>query len=95
MASHFDLWDSGTLQVWDRTNLAPRWQVALGENVSASLNMLCGNGSGPGTLLVATQAGTLHGIYVDASGLDATAPWPKYQHDQRNSGNASSSTGCP
>lgn len=29
----------------------------------------------------------VHAIIVDSAGLDADAPWPKFQHDGRNSGN--------
>jgi len=44
-----------------------------------------------GLLVVADDSGTVHGFLTDAvGGLDPAAPWPKYQHDAGNTGNASS-----
>jgi hypothetical protein len=46
-----------------------------------------------GMLYVLTKSGataTLHAIVVDSPGLDGTAPWPKYQRDNGNTGNANS-----
>lgn len=40
----------------------------------------------PGVLYV-TLHNLVHALVVDSAGLDADAPWPKFQHDARNSGN--------
>ena len=43
-----------------------------------------------GLLVIGDSSGTVHGFLTDAtSGLDPNAPWPKYQHDAGNTGNAS------
>lgn len=55
----------------------------------------------PGTLYVAAAQGNVGRLYafiVDSKGLDVNAPWPKYQHDNANTGNpatALSSWSCP
>ena len=52
----------------------------------------------PGMLYAASRAGTLFAVIVDSRGLDTSAPWPKYQRDPRNTGNASTSLSefsCP
>ena len=41
-----------------------------------------------GILYVAAKNGTVTAIVVDSRGIDTSAPWPKYQHDPRNTGNA-------
>ena len=49
-----------------------------------------------GTLYVASEGGYLVSIIIDSRGLDTTAPWPKYQRDQLNTGNLTTQiTGCP
>lgn len=54
-----------------------------------------------GVPYVTTRAGstaTLRAVLVDSRGLDSSAPWPKYQRDNGNSGNANaalSSWSCP
>ncbi|MCA2981252.1 MAG: hypothetical protein INH41_26305 [Myxococcaceae bacterium] len=54
-----------------------------------------------GVLYVLSALGptaTLTSVVVDARGLDPSAPWPKFQRDNANSANASSSTApwtCP
>jgi hypothetical protein len=48
----------------------------------------CGAFVGPlGVLYVGSVSGSLYALVVDSPGLDSTAPWPKYQHDVRNTGN--------
>ena len=43
---------------------------------------------GPGTLyVVGNGSGAVYAIIVDSRGLDVSAPWPKFQHDTRNTGN--------
>jgi hypothetical protein len=48
-----------------------------------------------GTLYVA-EGGKLYAFVVDSRGLDPDAPWPKYQHDARNTGNPNTPiSSCP
>jgi len=52
----------------------------------------------PGVLYVGSNSGRLYAFIVDARGIDTSAPWPKYQHDPRNTGNADtplSEFSCP
>lgn len=59
--------------------------------VSASPTLDCNRdhpGSSTGILYFATENGHVVSLIVDSRGLDATAQWPKYQHDVRNTGNA-------
>ena len=42
-----------------------------------------------GILYFVTENGWLVSYIVDSKGLDSTAPWPKYAHDVRNTGNPS------
>jgi hypothetical protein len=80
-------------------DLTPLWALEVSGSVSTSMAIDCardpsGNPVGrPGTLYVPTThpvAGIdqLYAIIVDSHGLDTHAPWPKYQHDPRNTGNA-------
>lgn len=85
----------GTLSVRRATpGAAAAWEHAGLGQVRASASLDCARDSSgtvmagrPGTLYVPDFAGTLHAIIVDSRGLDATAPWPKYQRDVHNSGN--------
>lgn len=67
------------------------WSVALGpgESFLASPTLGCaeGPGSTKGTLYVPSVSGSVFSLIVDSPGLDSSAPWPKYQHDIRNTGN--------
>ncbi|MDX2010417.1 MAG: hypothetical protein SFW67_09515, partial [Myxococcaceae bacterium] len=52
----------------------------------------------PGTLYVLSNDGVLTAFIVDARGLDSQADWPRFQHDNANSGNASTALtpwACP
>ncbi len=52
----------------------------------------------PGILYVVSNSGTVTAFIVDSLGLDQTAAWPRFQHDNANSGNADtdlSAWGCP
>ena len=44
-------------------------------------------GTGAGVLYAASDSGEVTALIVDSRGLDSAAPWPKYQHDVRNTGN--------
>jgi hypothetical protein len=47
-------------------------------------------------VLYVPAGGKLYAFVVDSAGLDPDAPWPKYQHDARNTGNpATPITQCP
>lgn len=41
----------------------------------------------PGVVYVKSGSTSLSAIIVDSHGIDTSAPWPKYQHDPRNTGN--------
>jgi hypothetical protein len=84
------------------------WSVSGLGQVEASPNIDCARDSagakkpGPGTLYVASNSGKLYAFHVDSRGLDTTAPWPKWQRDPRNTGNAdmtlaqfAAEFGCP
>ena len=72
----------------------PAWSStlpsAVAGTVSASPTLDCNRtkpASGTGVLYLATESGWLVSYIVDSRGLDATAPWPKYQRDGWNTGN--------
>src|SRR5262249_41669284 len=49
-----------------------------------------------GVLYAGSTGGNLFAVVVDDPGLDTTAPWPKYQHDIRNTGNPGTALrACP
>jgi hypothetical protein len=94
---------SGELWVFNGS-LAPQWAVQLpgASSFTASPNLDCHRdatgaaNAGPGVLYAASTAGTIYAILVDSHGLDSSAPWPKYQHDSRNTGNRSTPLSpCP
>jgi hypothetical protein len=99
--------DQGTLFVLHQDRIADAgsdWPaVALPSpangTVSASLTLDCNRrqpASQSGILYIATESGWLVSYIVDSKGLDATAPWPKYQRDARNTANlAGPAIGCP
>ena len=62
-------------------------QVSLG-SFRGSPSLDCARqGAGEGVLYAASDSGEVIAVVVDSAGLDSTAPWPKYQHDVRNTGN--------
>lgn len=66
--------------------------TAVAGAVSASPTLDCNRRrpmSQTGVLYLATESGWLVSYLVDSTGLDDTAPWPKYQRDGWNTGNAS------
>lgn len=79
------------------STLATLWSGTIGDSttVDSSPNIDCAratNGSkiaGPGTLYYGANNGKLYAIIVDNPGIDTTSPWPKYQHDPRNTGSLS------
>ena len=85
---------SDLTEVW-RTNIAAPTLVS-----QPALDVYRGSGGSKdcskrlGVFYVSTESGltaTLTAILVDSQGLDPTAPWPKFQKDNANTGNASAS----
>jgi hypothetical protein len=97
--------ESGNVEARTRADLTLRWRLSLGEQVRASPNLdVSRTDAGakrcpaPGVLYVVGASGSLYALLVDSAGVEPTAPWPKDQHDPRNSGNADFSLGeftCP
>ncbi|WP_434391122.1 PQQ-binding-like beta-propeller repeat protein [Melittangium boletus] len=96
--------DVGEVSAWRADNLALHWKLndSVGRaQVSPALDCSRQPDGAPmaqdkGILYVPAIDGHLYALVVDSPGLDKTAPWPKYQHDARNSGNFSSPiTNCP
>jgi len=84
---------SGSLMC--RTATESSWSVSLGaaEGFLGSPTIDCARTAGTpvssseGMLYVGSLSGSFFAIVVDSPGLDSSAPWPKYQHDIRNTGN--------
>jgi len=94
---------SGVIQARPSLRAAVDWQFEPGAPIEASMNLDCARGPDggvlpgrPGVLYAVTRGGNVHALIVDSPGLDTTAPWPRYQHDARNTGNpATRLTPCP
>jgi hypothetical protein len=100
--------NSGTLQVLRSTAMTPEWELSdlniLGV-IEGSVALDCSRDSlgqkvagRPGVLYVGSNNGRFFAFIVDSRGIDTSAPWPKYQHDPRNTGNAQtplSQFACP
>nr|AYM53412.1 cell surface protein [Melittangium lichenicola] len=79
------------------------WQFDTESSIEASMNLDCSRSSDggvrsgvPGVLYATSQDGKIFALIVDSPGLDPSAPWPKYQHDSRNTGNPETPiTSCP
>jgi hypothetical protein len=79
----------GTLEARN-PNLAVVWsaQPSTSGSFRGSLTLDCARqGTGMGVLYASSESGELTALVVDSPGLDPSAPWPKYQHDVRNTGN--------
>jgi hypothetical protein len=97
---------SNMVSARDRSTLNPLWTV---NNFSSglfesSIALDCSRDGGapspfrPGVLYVPDNAQNLFCFVTDSAGIDFNAPWPKYQHDPRNTGNQQtplSQFGCP
>ncbi len=94
--------DNGSLSVRLQSTLAEQWSGSLATSVDAisqpALDVYRGTTGAKqcsprlGVLYVLTKTGsiaTLRAVLVDSKGLDGTAPWPKYQRDNSNTGNVS------
>jgi hypothetical protein len=62
------------------------WSYPLSKPANAALTMSC-----DGTIYAAA-GDTVYALVTDAGGLRTSSPWPKYQRDTRNSGNADVAT---
>jgi hypothetical protein len=96
--------DIGEVSAWSSDNLTLRWK--LSDSVGrarASPSLDCARqadgtpaAQSKGVLYVPALDGRLYALVVDSPGLDKNAPWPKYQHDARNTGNSDTLlTNCP
>ncbi|HEX8441698.1 hypothetical protein [Archangium sp.] len=94
---------TGIVRAWDADGPSPRWTLspALG-TVDASPTIDCPRDAtgafveGNHGVLYVPAGGKLYAFVVDSRGLDPNAPWPKFQHDARNTGNpATPITSCP
>ncbi len=97
---------AGQIAAWTASSLAQIWSVDLLLDLSmrdTSPTLDCrrddaGNpvaGSSLGALYFVAGS-KLYSFIVDSAGLDPSAPWPKAQHDARNTGNpATPVTSCP
>jgi hypothetical protein len=61
------------------------WSYSIGAAANGPLTMDCQG------VLYAASGGTVYAFITDAKGL-GNSPWPKYQRDSRNSGNADATT---
>jgi hypothetical protein len=96
--------NQGRLAAWVASTLAPLWYVEVAPGpptADASPTLDCRRDAsgqavaGLGTVYV-PAATKLYAFVVDSSGLDPNAPWPKFQHDARNTGNPDTPiTNCP
>jgi hypothetical protein len=79
---------SGTLEA-RRGPMSLFWTGSFGSSESflASPTIGCSESSALGALYLPSVTGSLFSVVVDSPGLDPSAPWPKYQHDVRNTGN--------
>ena len=94
----------GEVSAWSTETLNLLWKLndSVGRS-EASPALDCSRGfdgtaiSAPhGVLYVPSIDGKLYAFVVDSRGLDGSAPWPKYQHDSRNTGNPDTPlSSCP
>jgi hypothetical protein len=96
----------GRVSAWVASSLAPLWNVDLALDLTpkdSSPTLDCRRDEG-GVAVGTSSVGNLYFVgttkmyafVVDSPGLDPSAPWPKFQHDARNTGNpATPVTNCP
>jgi hypothetical protein len=87
-------WSTNTISARSSTSLNPVWSVNNfgGNPFEASLALDCSRDggisvSGPGVLYAPDNLRNLFCFITDSHGIDFFSPWPKYQHDPRNTGN--------
>ncbi len=98
-------WSTNTISARSSTSLTPIWSVNNfnGNPFEASLALDCSRDGGvsvsrPGVLYAPDNLRNLFCFITDSHGIDFFSPWPKYQHDPRNTGNQQtplSQFGCP
>ena len=96
-SSHFDIYSSptigsdgtiyfgqefGRVYALEPSSGAILWMVETQSGITWSSPAL----TGLGTLLITDLSGRLYAMETDSRGLEAQAPWPKFRHDNRNSG---------
>ena len=87
----------GLTKLWSGT-VEASVVVASSPNIDCARSTSGAKQSGPGTLYYGANNGKLYAIIIDNPGIDTTSPWPKYQHDPRNTGSLSTSLSefaCP
>jgi len=96
----------GRVSAWVASTVAPLWHLDLSlglSSVDVSPTLDCRRDA-TGQILTDRPLGTLYiggntklyAFIVESPGLDPAAPWPKFQHDARNTGNAATPiTTCP
>jgi hypothetical protein len=100
----YDVTQNGYLEVRNGA-LATAWteQLVTTGGFLASPNADCRRSdagtpstAAPGILYLASTTGQVFAIFTDSVGLDTRAPWPRYQHDARSTGNSTTPlTQCP
>ncbi|MBJ6763396.1 PQQ-like beta-propeller repeat protein [Myxococcaceae bacterium JPH2] len=98
----------GEVTAWSTAGLTRLWRLSdsvgrvIADAPSGSPALDCARTStgaarpeSLGTLYVPGANGTLYAFIVDSRGLDSTAPWPRPQHDARNTGNPATPVSCP
>ncbi|QRN99405.1 hypothetical protein JRI60_10465 [Archangium violaceum] len=95
----------GTLSAWSTADLSSRWSASSQSGIPTGyeLTLDCARDTAgtqisnrPGVLYLSAYSDRrLYAFVVDSQGLDASAQWPKFQHDVRNTGNpATPVTNC-
>ncbi|SEL26349.1 Outer membrane protein assembly factor BamB, contains PQQ-like beta-propeller repeat [Stigmatella aurantiaca] len=105
--NHYTVNTDGEVRAWTPGSTTPLWGTKIepgageGTNISPTLDCLR-DPSGLAVVnarlgvLYVTAVTKVYAFIVDSPGLDPDAPWPKYQHDARNTGNpATPITRCP
>lgn len=59
-----------------------RWMAETKSGITWSSPAL----SSDGTLFISDISGRVYGFHADSSGLDTSAPWPKFRHNNQNTG---------
>jgi outer membrane protein assembly factor BamB len=88
---------SGDIEAWT-PDLQPLWRFEGDASFETSVSLDCARTPAgvkipgrPGVLYAAASNGKVYAFITDSRGLDVNAPWPKFQHDPRNTGNTATS----
>jgi len=100
-SSHFDIYSSpaigsdgtvyfgqefGRIYALDPVTGGMRWMVEIQSGVTWSSPVL----TAQGTLFINDLAGNVYAVKTESNGLDSQAAWPKFRHDNRNTGSGPS-----